>query len=64
MKPTTLTSENRLISWMTRQPWHILLSALVVAGVAAYSIGTGRYIMGGDAILPGLNPDAALSHLN
>lgn len=50
--------------WLRRSPWHFALTAVITTLVVFHSIPHNLYAMGGDAILPGLNPDIALAHLN
>lgn len=47
-----------------RSQWHLLLTALIATILALHSIPHNDYVIGGDALLPALNPNVALAHLN
>ena len=52
----------RLAASLGPFPLYLILVAIVAAIVALWSMSPGAYVIGGDAILPALNPDVALTH--
>ena len=60
-----LTSLHRLARTAVRKsPWYAVFTAAIAVVITLHSIPSGKYVIGGDTILPGFNPSVALAHLS